>query len=268
MLSCGTLSCSEPAQGCPAGAAPLVPSGPGGLPRRLTPTSIPSCGQGRAPVREPAGHCTLWRSCSFCSWDGPWGSAPACSVLAGPRLGSLEGLLVGEEHASPTGKRSPAQLTLDRWEGLPASQGHSYPSRASQPVQPWDLGKLSQGVPQLEVMTFCFLLGRAVICILLREDSVPFLLGWLFFWVSTFFQISEQGHCPSPNTPDSTPPPGVRPLQPRSCWPSAPGLENISGPGPLPRSLYPICHPWGCWVSAQSHLWTDTVFFAYHEDLK
>ena len=98
MLSCGTLSCPEPAQGHPAGAAPLVPSGPGGLPRRLTPASIPSCGQGRAAIGQPAGHSALQRSCSFRSWAGPWGSALACSVLAGPRLGSLEGLLVGEEH--------------------------------------------------------------------------------------------------------------------------------------------------------------------------
>ena len=262
MLSCGTLSCPEPAQGHPAGAAPLVPSGPGGLPRRLTPASIPSCGQGRAPIGQPAGHRALQRSCSFRSWAGPWGSALACSVLAGPRLGSLEGLLVGEEHTSPTGKRSPAQVTLDRWEGPPASQGRSCPSRASRPVQPWDLGELSQGVPQLEVVTFCFLLNRAVICILLREDSVSFLLGWLFFFFFgfCFFQISEPGHCPSPNTPDSTPPPGVRPLQPHSSWPSAPGLENISGPGPPPRSLHPHPHPGGCWVSAQSHLWTDSLF--------
>lgn len=194
MLSCGTLSCPEPAQGHPAGAASLVPSGPGGLPRRLTPASIPSCGQGRAPIGQPAGHRALQRSCSFHSWAGPWGSALACSVLAGPRLGSLEGLLVGEEHTSPTGKRSPAQVTLDRWEGPPASQGRSCPSRASQPVQPWDLGELSQGVPQLEVVTFCFLLNRAVICILLREDSVSFLLGWLFFFflVSAFFRSLSQ----------------------------------------------------------------------------
>ena len=124
---------------------------------------------------------------------------------------------MGEEHTSPTGKRSPVQVTLDRWEGLRASQGRSCPSRALQPVQPWDLGGLSQGVPQLEVVTFCFLLGRVVICILLREDSVPFLLGCLFFfffWFLLFFQISEQGHCLSPNTPDSTPPPGVLLLQP------------------------------------------------------
>lgn len=128
MLSCGTLSCSEPAQGCPAGGCSPGSLWPRGPSQAAHPHQHPFLWPGPGSVGEPAGHCTLRRSCSFCSWDGPWGSAPACSVLAGPRLGSLEGLLVGEEHASPTGKRSPAQVTLDRWEGLPASQGRSYPS--------------------------------------------------------------------------------------------------------------------------------------------
>lgn len=260
MLSCGTLSCPEPAQGHPAGAAPLVPSGPGGLPRRLTPASIPSCGQGRAAIGQPAGHSALQRSCSFRSWAGPWGSALACSVLAGPRLGSLEGLLVGEEHiphqqtftcpgdSGQVGGTPSLSRTLLSFKGFTASPalglGGVVPRHPS--AGGGDLLFPSQQGSHLYSAE-----GR--LCFL------PFGLAFFFFGFC-FFQISEPGHCPSPNTPDSTPPPGVRPLQPHSSWPSAPGLENISGPGPPPRSLHPHPHPGGCWVSAQSHLWTNTVF--------
>lgn len=175
--------------------------------------------------------------------------------------------MVREEHTSPTGKLSPAQVTLDRWEGLRASQGRSCPSKASQPVQPWDFGGLSQGVPQLEVVTFCFLLGRAVICILLREDSVLFLLGWLFFffWFLLFFR--------SLSKVTALPPTHQIPHLPlESCCSSpAPAGHQLPGwrtslvlaPRPAPCTPTPpspaIRHSGGCWVSAQSHLWTNTV---------
>ena len=184
--------------------------------------------------------------------------------------------MVGEEHTSPTGKRSPVQVTLDRWEGLRASQGRSCPSRALQPVQPWDLGGLSQGVPQLGVVTFCFLLGRVVICILLREDSVPFLLGWLFFfWFLLFFRSLSKVTALPPTHQIPHLPLESCCSSPRSCWPSAPGLENISGPGPPPGSLHPhrpptLHHPPPWWVLGFCPVLPldQHSLFTYHEDLK
>lgn len=155
----------------------------------------------------------------------------------------------------PTGKRS---------HGDSGQSGRDSPAsrtllsfRASQPVQPWDLGKLSQGIPQLEVMTFCFLLGRAVICILLREDSVPLPFGLAFLSFYFFRSLSKATALP----------PTHRSHLPLESGRSSPALLAVSSwagehlwswpPAPLPAPHLPSL---GRWVSAQSHLWTDTVF--------
>ena len=101
-----------------------------------------------------------------------------------------------------------------------------------------------------------------------RLCSLPFGLPFFFFFFgfSFFFRSLSKVTALPPTHQIPHLPLESYCSSPRSCWPSAPGLENISGPGPPPGSLHPhrppsptIRHPSGCWVSAQSYLWTNTV---------
>lgn len=87
MLSCGTLSCPELAQGCPAGATPLVPTAPGCPPRQLpTPASL-HVARARLLLDRPQDTTPSGGAVAVASGLGPGAQLQPAPCLLDPRWG-------------------------------------------------------------------------------------------------------------------------------------------------------------------------------------